>query len=230
MVTCNPARCMRAGACMRAQRALLALALDSTDATPCTTSGPFAFETHLRSYLIAIMTVCTACIGEARAQGASKGGPEPQTLPYEVAVSSASSGLRSALQAGEFEFALDAGRALGGEQSAASPVQAGSKALASLLGLLLLLRAPCMLRSVRVACIRHSSSFHGYLQGTPASARAVQSQRTTGNLLSTPVSWGLPIHAGVHRLHCGLYAGASPRELALVGQGSSRAGGPCQRA
>lgn len=70
------------------------------------------------------MTVCTACIGEARAQGVSKGGPEPKPLPYEVEVTSASSGLRSALQAGEFGFALDAGRALGGEQSAASPVQA----------------------------------------------------------------------------------------------------------
>ncbi|KAL4430636.1 hypothetical protein ABPG75_005892 [Micractinium tetrahymenae] len=71
------------------------------------------------------MTACTACIGEASsgAPGPSKGGPEPQPLPYEVEVTSASSGLRSALQAGEFHFALDAGRALGGEQSAASPVQ-----------------------------------------------------------------------------------------------------------
>ncbi len=39
-------------------------------------------------------------------------------------MTSASTGLRSALRAGEFGFVLDAGRALGGEQSAASPVQA----------------------------------------------------------------------------------------------------------
>ncbi|KAL4423327.1 hypothetical protein ABPG77_006122 [Micractinium sp. CCAP 211/92] len=70
------------------------------------------------------MTVCTACIGEEPAKGLSKGGPAPQPLPYEVSVTSASTGLRSALRAGEFGFVLDAGRALGGEQSAASPVQA----------------------------------------------------------------------------------------------------------
>lgn len=90
------------------------------------------------------MTVCTACIGEEPAKGPSKGGPAPQPLPYEVSVTSASTGLRSALQAGEFEFVLDAGRALGGEQSAASPVQAfiGSIVACTQVWLSLCLRFP----------------------------------------------------------------------------------------
>lgn len=65
--------------------------------------------------------VCTACVGDATAVP-SKG--KPGASSYEVDATAVSTGLKSELQAGEFALTLDAGRALGGEQSGPSPVQA----------------------------------------------------------------------------------------------------------
>lgn len=77
------------------------------------------------------MTVCTACVGEpAKGQPAPphEAAPKKSAVPpehrYEVPLTASGSGLRTELQAGEFTIVLDAGRALSGQQSGPSPVQA----------------------------------------------------------------------------------------------------------
>lgn len=65
---------------------------------------------------------CVACAGGDPAVQPSNDKLAPS--PYEVHVSAVSKGLKSELQAAEHSLALDAGHALGGQQSAPSPVQA----------------------------------------------------------------------------------------------------------
>lgn len=67
--------------------------------------------------------VCTACVGEP-AQEAAAAKPGQASGLYEVPLSAHGSGFRTAVAAGEFELVLDAGRALGGQQTGPSPVQA----------------------------------------------------------------------------------------------------------
>lgn len=62
--------------------------------------------------------ICTACVGEPAPASKAPG------IPYEVEVAASGAGFKSQLAAGEFELVLDAGRALGGEQTGPSPVQA----------------------------------------------------------------------------------------------------------
>ncbi|EFN51641.1 hypothetical protein CHLNCDRAFT_140096 [Chlorella variabilis] len=66
---------------------------------------------------------CAVC-GQAAEPLAANGTPPSKPIPYEVDVTALSEGLKSEVQAAEHAFALDAGRALGGQQSAPSPVQA----------------------------------------------------------------------------------------------------------
>ena len=69
---------------------------------------------------------CEACSGahqaEPQKEEVAYALDKPQ--PYEIAVAAHSHGLKSELTAGEFSVALDAGFALGGKQTAPSPVQA----------------------------------------------------------------------------------------------------------
>ena len=69
------------------------------------------------------MTVCTACVGEPVKLAEPEAAAKSAHL-YEVPLKAAGSGLRTEVQAGEFQIVLDAGRALGGQQSGPSPVQA----------------------------------------------------------------------------------------------------------
>lgn len=65
---------------------------------------------------------CSVCSAAAVEAVAAEAPPKPSL--YEVEVTGASLGLKSDLTAAEHGFALDAGHALGGGQSAPSPVQA----------------------------------------------------------------------------------------------------------
>ncbi len=65
-------------------------------------------------------TACVICGGQAVEPTADKLPP----APYEVHVTSSSTGLKSELQAGDFGLTLDAGKGLGGQETGPSPVQA----------------------------------------------------------------------------------------------------------
>lgn len=66
-------------------------------------------------------TVCTACVGEPAREAAPAG--KVSSL-YEVPLTAQASGHRTEVAAGAFAVVLDAGRALGGQESGPSPVQA----------------------------------------------------------------------------------------------------------
>lgn len=66
---------------------------------------------------------CSICVAAVEAVEPHADAPSKPSL-YEVDVTAASVGLKSDLTAAEHGFVLDAGHALGGAQSAPSPVQA----------------------------------------------------------------------------------------------------------
>ncbi len=67
--------------------------------------------------------VCTACVGEPAPEAAGAKAGQPSSL-YEVPLTATGSGHRTEVAAGSFQVVLDAGRALGGQESGPSPVQA----------------------------------------------------------------------------------------------------------
>ena len=67
--------------------------------------------------------VCTACVGEP-AQETAPATKDQQSSLYEVPLTAQGSGHRTEVAAGTFTVVLDAGRALGGQESGPSPVQA----------------------------------------------------------------------------------------------------------
>ncbi|PRW60131.1 osmotically inducible C [Chlorella sorokiniana] len=68
------------------------------------------------------VSVCTACVGEPAQEAAPPKG-RPSSI-YEVPLSAQGSGHRTEVAAGSFTVVLDAGRALGGQETGPSPVQA----------------------------------------------------------------------------------------------------------
>lgn len=67
--------------------------------------------------------VCTACVGEPAQEAAPAPSGKASSL-YEVPLTAQGSGHRTEVAAGGFAVVLDAGRALGGQESGPSPVQA----------------------------------------------------------------------------------------------------------
>lgn len=68
--------------------------------------------------------VCTACVGEPAQEAAPATKGQPSSNLYEVPLTAQGSGHRTEVAAGTFTVVLDAGRALGGQESGPSPVQA----------------------------------------------------------------------------------------------------------